>query len=300
MNEAPPIRGSLPRPAGVSDPASSPTPASSPAVHAPEGYTNQLTMPEIQAPVTSPTPPPPPPLPGVTDLATQAPDLLPVLAQERLAELFPLQKLDLTPEELKRVQVYQQSQAVLGAAGAAPATCAPTCPWAVRCPLFQMHKAPFGSLCPFEAQHVVERFCGWLKEFNRTELTINETERSSIATLVSLDLQEMRCNNILALGEAVKLTSLVVRDSNVDESGKVIPLAWEEVIHACALRLDAIIQERRGILRDCMKTEEQKAKLKRLEGRAPGGDMASRQSSAADKIRRVQEGEVIDVTPVDP
>ena len=86
-----------------------------------------------------------------------------------------------------------------------------------------------------------------MSEIGRTLEDLVESERSSITTLVTLDLQERRCNMILADAQNAQLTSRAVRDVDA-ETGT--PLCWEDVIHANAARLNEIIDKRRMILRD--------------------------------------------------
>jgi len=69
---------------------------------------------------------------------------------------------------------------------------------AARCPLAQMRKAPEGQYCPFEVDYVRVRFASWLDELGRTLDTLEASERSTIANLVYIDLQEQRCLAILS------------------------------------------------------------------------------------------------------
>src|SRR5208283_4753324 len=101
--------------------------------------------------------------------------------QDRFSLLLPTGKIDLTVEEQQKVQVYQEARLVLGSAGVAPMRCAgELCPISNTCPLYKIKKHPMGELCPFEANYVVERFSGWMKELDKNEATMTETERSSI------------------------------------------------------------------------------------------------------------------------
>jgi hypothetical protein len=78
-----------------------------------------------------------------------------------------------------------------------------------------------------------------------------------------------------------------------------VPLCWEDVVHANALRLNEVIDKRRMILRDMELTPEMQTKRKKALGnlKPAGADLASRQSDNADKLRRAMRGEpaVVDI-----
>src|SRR6266404_3930253 len=132
-------------------------------------------------------------------------------AEDKFMLLLPHGNIDLTTEEMKAVQVYQEAKLVLGSAGVAPMRCAgDACPIANTCPLIKIKKAPIGQLCPFEANYVVNRFASWIRDLNKTEATMTETERSSIGQLVVIDLQEQRCLAIMSEGKAAAMTDLSV------------------------------------------------------------------------------------------
>src|SRR5258708_30610906 len=96
--------------------------------------------------------------------------VLPPTVQDRFALLLPSGKMELTAEEQKKIQIYQEARLVLGSAGAAPMRCAgELCPIANTCPLMKIKKAPLGETCPFEANYVVERFAGWIKDLAKSE-----------------------------------------------------------------------------------------------------------------------------------
>ena len=203
---------------------------------------------------------------------------------ERFSLLLPTGKIDLTPEEQKSVQVYQEARLVLGSAGAAPMRCAgEACPIASTCPLIKIHKAPVGEICPFEANYVVERFAGWMQELKKTEMTMSETERSSIAQLVVIDLQEQRFLTIMAEGKQASMTDLAVKEVDL-ETGEA--LSYEKIVHANMQIIQELRTARRMILDDMERTEKAKTrKLKTLQGKT-GKDLASRQSANADSIRK--------------
>ena len=218
-----------------------------------------------------------------------------ISTQERFASLLPTSIIDLTPDEQKKISLYQEARIILGAAGSAPMICAGDhCPIAETFPLHIMHKAPIGELCPFETSYVIERFSGWMKELIRTEAQLSETERSSIAQLVVIDLQEQRCLSIMSTGKAAALTDLSVKEIDL-QTGEA--LSYEKIVHANMTIIQELRTARRMILDDMERTEKAKTRrLKNLPG-IKGNDMSSIQSVNADKVRMALAGEIIDVEP---
>ena len=204
--------------------------------------------------------------------------------EDRFLLLLPHGNIDLTTEEMKAVQVYQEARLVLGSAGVAPMRCAgEACPIANTCPLVKAKKPPVGQLCPFEANYVVNRFAGWMRDLNKTEATMTETERSSIAQLVVIDLQEQRCLAIMSEGKAAAMTDLSVKEVDL-QTGDA--LSYEKIVHANMQILAELRTARRMLLDDMEKTEKaQTRRLKTLQGHT-GKDLASRQSATADKVRQ--------------
>src|SRR5271170_898107 len=218
---------------------------------------------------------------------------VPVLStKDRFSLLLPTGSIDLTPEEQKKVQVYQEARLVLGSAGVAPMRCAgPLCPIATTCPLVKINKAPLGEICPFEANYVVERFQGWMAELEKTETTMTETERSSIAQLVVIDLQEQRCLSIMSEGKAASMTDLAVKEVDL-QTGDA--LSYEKIVHANMQIIQELRTARRMILDDMERSERAKTrKLKTLQGKT-GKDLATRQSATASAVHDALD--VIDVT----
>jgi len=209
--------------------------------------------------------------------------VLPIIqsTQDRFSALLPTSKIDLTPEEQKAVNTYQEARLVLGAAGAAPMICAgEQCPVAEICPLMKIHKAPLGEICPFEANYVIERFSGWMKELDKTETNMTETERSSIAQLVVIDIQEQRCLAIMSRGKQAAMTDLSVKEVDL-QTGEA--LSYEKVVHANMQIIQELRTARRMILDDMERTE--KAQTRKIKISMKGKDLATRQSKNADAIR---------------
>jgi hypothetical protein len=213
---------------------------------------------------------------------------------DRFSLLLPTGHIDLTTEEKQKVQVYQEARLVLGSAGVAPMRCAgEACPIATTCPLIKMKKPPIGEICPFEANYVVERFTGWMTELERTELTITETDRSSIAQLVVIDLQEQRCLSIMSEGKAAAMTDMAVKEVDL-QTGEA--LSYEKIVHANMQIVQELRTARRMILDDMERSEKAKTrKLKTLQGKT-GKDLATRQSANADRVRKTLD--IIDAEPV--
>lgn len=209
------------------------------------------------------------------------------IAADRFSKLLPTGNIDLTPEEQKTIQIYQEARLVLGSAGAAPMKCAgKDCPISSTCPLFKINKAPIGELCPFETNYVVERFANWMKDLERTENTLTETERSSIAQLVVIDLQEQRCLTIMSEGKQAAMTDLAVKEVDLNTGDA---LSYEKIVHANMVIIQELRTARRVILDDMERTEKAKTrKLKTLQNRT-GKDLASKQSRNADTIRKTLE-----------
>jgi hypothetical protein len=207
--------------------------------------------------------------------------------QDRFAALLPTAAPDLTIEEQKKVQVYQEARLVLGSAGVAPMRCAgELCPIANTCPLMKIHKAPLGETCPFEANYVVTRFVGWMSELNHTEQTLTETDRSSIAQLIVIDLQEQRCLAIMSEGKEASMTDLSVKEVDL-QTGEA--LSYEKIVHANMQILEELRTQRRMLLDDMERTEKAKTRrLKLMQGKT-GKDLATRQSANADKVRLALE-----------
>ena len=208
----------------------------------------------------------------------------PVPAYQQFSLILPTGTIDLTADQARQVQQYHQALVVLGPAGVSPLKCGGGCPTAFRCPLAQMRKAPEGQSCPFEVDYVRVRFAAWLDELGRTPDTLLASERSTVANLVYIDVQEQRCLAILSKAENAAMVSRSVRD--VDENGKVV--CWEDVIHINRQILDGLNAQRRGLLRDFELTPEAKTKKRKVEGVRPGSDLSSRMSQNLDKLRDVQ------------
>jgi hypothetical protein len=134
------------------------------------------------------------------------------------------------------------------------------CAYAAKCPLLRAGKAPADKLCPIERSITEERFSSWARTIGQDPEYLTEDGRSTVASLTYIDLQEQRCTNILATGEAARLTQTNVTEaisfSTVNEAGEqtqtVLPLTWERVLHINAELLAQLQVQRRMILKDWM------------------------------------------------
>jgi hypothetical protein len=172
-------------------------------------------------------------------------------------------------DESKELAAFQRSLVILGPAGGAVMVCpgnqvgVPTeqrCAYAAKCPLLRAGKAPADKLCPIERSITEERFSSWARTIGQDPEYLTEDGRSTVASLTYIDLQEQRCTNILATGEAARLTQTNVTEaisfSTVNEAGEqtqtVLPLTWERVLHINAELLAQLQVQRRMILKDWM------------------------------------------------
>lgn len=215
---------------------------------------------------------------------------VPMTMKQRFSSLLPSVSPDLTEQEQVQIQRYQESHLVLGVAAAAVMICtAHLCPVAETCPLQQIQKAPAGQLCPLEANYVVERFAGWMMELGKSEHTMSETERSSIAQLVTIDIQEKRCLQLMSIGKAASMTDLSVKEIDL-ETGDA--LSYEKIVHANQQIIQELRTARRMLLDDMERSEKAKTRKIKIQ-LGSGKDLSSMQSSNADKIRTSIEGEVV-------
>jgi hypothetical protein len=238
-----------------------------------------------------------PPLPPPSSEETSP--HLPVKSPPPLGSLLATEAdYGLTVEEQKEVTAYQKTMAILGPAGGAILVCPGNqddideqdkCPHSAKCPLLRMHKAVPDKLCMFELQMTQDRFGAWCQELEADPIEIKESERVSVSDLVWLDVQQHRCLNILSKNSGGEETRLLVTNPKEVHPETFQPIAWEKKLHPVVERLTQIISERRLILKDLLLTREAKWKVARAEGKGSGKDLASRQSSRADKLRKLQE-----------
>lgn len=232
------------------------------------------------------------------------PDMLDIVESKpkiNFDSLLPKPKnLQLTPTEVQELSSFKASLVLLGPAGGAVLVCPGNqedltpdqkCPYAAKCPLLRVKKAPKGELCPIERVITEQRFVAWCERIGQDPTQLTEDARITVSELVWLDLQEQRCVNILSTGEAARLTQVNVTEAinftGPDNQQTVLPLTWERVLHVNTIRLDNIQDRRRLILKDWMLTPEQQWKIKKAEGKAKGNDLGSAQAARGDKLRKL-------------
>jgi len=228
-------------------------------------------------------------------------DILESKPELNFDSLLPKPKnLKLTPDEVQELASFKASFVILGPAAGSVLVCPGNqedtppdqkCPYAAKCTLLRIKKAPQGELCPIERVITEQRFVAWCKRIGQDPTQLTEDARITVSELVWLDLQEQRCVNILSTGEAARLTQVntteAINFTGSDGTQQVLPLTWERVLHVNTIRLDNIQDRRRLILKDWMLTPEQQWKIKKAEGKAKGNDLGSAQAARGDKLRKL-------------
>lgn len=207
---------------------------------------------------------------------------------------------NLTTSEVQGLQQFQKALMILGQAAGGALVCpgnqvgvedASKCPYAAKCELLRVQKAPQGELCPIEREIILARFNGWCLTINADPQNLREDQRSVVAELTYIDVQEQRCSNVLSRGEATRLTQISVKDSN-PETGEWI--SWERVIHSNSVLLESLHTRKRMIMKEWMLTPEQKFKAAKALGKLGNdNDLSKKLSGRADKLRNL-DVEVID------
>lgn len=212
---------------------------------------------------------------------------------------------ELTASETNNLQQFQRALIVIGKSASLAQVCpgnqegvaeASKCPFAAKCELLKVHKAPTNELCPIERDLILARFQSWCRTINADPANLREDERSVVDELVSIDVQDARCSAILARGEASRLSQINVKDSN-PETGEWI--SWERVIHANAVLQESLHTRKRMIMKEWMLTPEQKFKAAKAMGKLGNeNDISKRLSSRRDKIATL-DVQVIDAEYTD-
>jgi hypothetical protein len=221
---------------------------------------------------------------------SEQPDLAPM---PDLTTLLPTPSVaELTVTEIQRLQQFQTALVIMGQAAGGALVCPGNqvgvadvnkCPYAAKCELLRVQKAPQGELCPIEREIILARFHGWCNTIGASIDTLREDQRSVIAELTWIDVQEQRCVNVLSRGEAARLTQINVKDSN-PETGELI--SWERVIHANSELLDSLHTRKRMIMKEWLLTPETKLKVAKAMGKfGNNNDLGQKMSSRADKLR---------------
>lgn len=221
---------------------------------------------------------------------TEQPDF-PVIPD--LSTLLPIPSVsELTRTESDTLQKFQQALIIMGQAAGGALVCPGNqvgvadpsrCPYAAKCELLRIQKAPQGELCPIERELLLARFYGWCSTLGADMNNLREDQRSVISELTWLDIQEQRCTNILSRGEAARLTQISVKDSN-PETGEWI--SWERVIHSNSVLLESLHTRKRMIMKEWLLTPEMKFKVTKAMGKfSHENDLGKKMSARADKLR---------------
>ena len=235
-------------------------------------------------------------------------DMLPELSSQEAALiptplsfdslLPPAGDLGLSENEVQELAAMERSLIVLGPAAGQVLICPGNqenltedkkCPYAAKCPLLRFKKAPENRLCPIERVLVEQRFSSWCQEIEQNSTTLSESARAFVAEMVWIDLQEQRCVNILATGEAARLTQTNITESvnytDAEGNQQRLPLAWERVLHTNVELLASLHERRRMLMKDWMLTPEMKWKKAKSEGKNKGTDLGSKQAVRGDALR---------------
>lgn len=230
-------------------------------------------------------------------------DLIQIKTQESLpAFSLSCGDLGLTTEEQHELNLYQESQSILGPAAGSILLCPGNqvntkpnerCPYFFKCPLRRMGKAPQNKLCPLEHKMVEDRFSSWCQELEADPIKLSESDRSAIADLVWIDLQVQRCTSILSQGEDARMLHTNVTEAILmDADSPPVPITTEIVLHNLTIRLDQLLTQRRMILKDWMLTPEQKFKIAKEMGtlKKQEDDLSTKLSANAEKLDQIIGG----------
>jgi hypothetical protein len=128
------------------------------------------------------------------------------------------ENITFTPEEAQKINLHLMKLST-GSSAMTPMYCAgPKCPFADRCPLQQVNKAPLGKQCIIEVQLIRDWIMKYFEEFDVDPN--NFTEVGYVSELADLMVQEMRLNMLLAKPE--NSTMLMDQVVGVDSEGDPI------------------------------------------------------------------------------
>jgi len=113
------------------------------------------------------------------------------------------EEIQLSPEEAKKIDRHLRKLST-GSTAMIPIYCSgPCCPFATRCPLQQIDKAPIGRQCLLEIQLLKEYIMRYFHEFDVDPN--NFTEVAYINELAEIMILEMRLNMVLARPENAEM-----------------------------------------------------------------------------------------------
>lgn len=112
-------------------------------------------------------------------------------------------EIELTPTEARKIHTHLQKLST-GSTAMVPMYCGgPQCPFATRCPLQQMNKAPIGKQCLIEVQLMKEWIVRYFDEYDVDPN--NFTEIAYINELAEIEILLMRLNMNIAKAENAEL-----------------------------------------------------------------------------------------------
>lgn len=131
--------------------------------------------------------------------------------------------LEFTPTQARKISQHLRTLST-GSSAMAPMYCAgPQCPFAERCPLQQMGKAPIGKQCLIEVQLMKQWIVNFFEEYDIDPQ--NFTEVAYANELAELMVYEMRLNMNLAKAENAEL----VYDQSVGVDREGTPIIQKQI-----------------------------------------------------------------------
>jgi len=180
-----------------------------------------------------------------------------------------------TPEEAVRINKHLERLST-GSTAMTPMYCAgPKCPFADRCPLQQVNKAPIGMQCILEVQLIRDWIMKYFDEFDVDPN--NFTEVTYVSELAELMIQEMRLNMILSKPEnaTMLMDQVIAVDSEGDPIVQKQISPYMEIKERLANRRSKIIKLMAGDRQEKYKKE---AALKVRLDSDPSSQMAAMRS----------------------
>ena len=131
--------------------------------------------------------------------------------------------LEFSPEEARKVSNHLRKLST-GSTAMTPMYCAgPTCPFANRCPLQQINKAPIGKQCLIEVQLMREWIIRYIEEYDVDPN--NFTEVAYINELAEIEILLMRLNMNIAKAENAEL----IIDQEVGATNQGQPIVQKNI-----------------------------------------------------------------------
>src|SRR4051812_7565802 len=105
---------------------------------------------------------------------------------------------ELTVQERARMEQFQMALSTIGQAAGGALICPGNqvgvsevnqCPYAAKCELLRVQKAPQGELCPIERDFLVSKFNGWCSTIGANPRALKEDQRAVVSELTWIDVQ---------------------------------------------------------------------------------------------------------------